>query len=252
MRKINELSLAETRDFAQRHYADKITVFGETFFAHAENVARQAEHIAIKLYGDLRADYFSESTKDNVAAAVHCAMLHDVLNISSCAFEQIAEATNVQIAAMVADISRDYRLIETKRDMEFRGRVSQSPLGAQIVVVADAICTAKKMLLCLADNSSSVIPRLKKTISQLDGDLLSIQAANKYCTLRLFCHGAKNMLSEISQKIKERRQQAKIAKYVAQSAQNVRDKIAAREAEKSVCPRQKKKEPKYARKQKRT
>ncbi len=259
MRKINELLTGETHDFAHKHYADKKTVFGELFFDHAMHVTTQAEQIAIKLYGDIRADYFAESTKDNIAAVVHCAMLHDILNVSACAFEHVAEATNVQIAAMVADISRDYRLIETKRDTEFRGRVSQSPLGAQIVVVADAICTTRTMLRCFAESGLSIVPRLKKTIAQLDGDLLSVQGANKYYVLRLYCHAAKNLLVEINQKIKEQKHKAKIAKYVAQQTKTLRERVAAENAKQAQPVRKKrsknpssKKEVKYAGKQKRS
>jgi (p)ppGpp synthase/HD superfamily hydrolase len=259
MRKTNELLVSETHDFAQKYYESKQTVFGELFFDHALHVAAQAEKMAIKLYSDLRADYFAESVKDNVSAVVHCAMLHDILNVSACAFEQVAEATNVQIAAMVADISRDYRLIETKRDAEYRGRVSQSPLGAQIVVVADAICTTQTMLRCFDKTGLGLVPRLKKTISQLDGDLLSVQSANKYYVLRMYCHAAKNMLIDVSQKIKDRKHKAKLAKYVAQQTKSLRERVDASAEKKEPQSRAKgqkakpaKKEVKYARKQKRT
>lgn len=259
MRKTNELLLGETHNFARQYYAENQTIFGEKVFDHAMHVTTQAEKMALKLYSDLRADYFSESVKDNVAAVVHCAMLHDILNVSACAFEQVAEATNVQIAAMVADISRDYRLIETKRDAEYRGRVSQSPLGAQLVVVADAICTTQTMLRCFEEKGLSLVPRLKKIISQLDGDLLAVQAANKYYVLRMYCHAAKNLLVEVSLKIKEQKHKAKLAKYIAQQTKTLRERVAAEKSEKKQKPRKNsaktppaKKEVKYARKQKRT
>lgn len=233
MRKINELQIVETVAFAKRFYADKSTEFDERFIDHGMNVAAQTERIATKLYADLRADYFLESDRDNIGAAVHCAVLHDVLNVSACNFEQIAEATNVQIAAMVADISRDFRLIETKRDAEFRGRVSQSPLSAQIVVVADAICNLKAMQEYFTRAGLPAVSRLKKSISQIDGDLLAVQAANRYYVLRMYCHAAKNMLTDLSQQIKDRRKAAKIDKFVEKNTATLRARVAPESVKKT-------------------
>jgi len=248
MRKINELQVVETAAFAKRFYADKTTEFDERFIDHGMSVAAQTEKIATKLYADLRADYFLESDRDNIGAAVHCAILHDVLNVSACNFEQIAEATNVQIAAMIAEISRDFRLIETKRDAEFRGRVSQSPLSAQIVVVADAICNLKTMRAYFDRVGLSAVARLKKSISQIDGDLLAVQAANRYYVLRMYCHAAKNMLTELSQQIKERRKAAKIDKFVEKNTATLRAKVAAESGGKSKKTNPGKKEKRNGRK----
>lgn len=231
MKKTDELCLEKTTQFAAQCYAAKTTASGDDLLAHAKNVAKHAEKIAIRLYQDMRPDYMPEDSNDSIIAIAHCGLLHDVLNVSSCAFEHIAEVANVQIAAMVAAISRDFRLVETKRDMEFRGRLSQSSVGAQIVVVADIICTAQALARGVETIGMPVVPKTKKILAQLDGDLLAVHAASKYYVLRLYTHAARNLLVEVSQKIKACKQRVKMEKLVLQSTKTIR---AAAEANKKT------------------
>lgn len=226
MKKMDELSIAQTVEFAAACYLDKKTHIGGGLLDHCKSVARQAEVIANKLYQDLREECLAESAKDSIAAVVHCGLLHDVLNVSACAFENIAEVANVQVAAMVAALSRDYRLVETKRDMEFRGRLSQSPVAAQIVAVADIICTAKAILNALESKGLAAAPKSKKTLTQLDGDLMAVHAANKYYVLRMYVHAARNMLISVSQKIKDCKHQIKMEKLALQTAKTLRESKA--------------------------
>lgn len=223
MKKIDELSLEKTFQFATQCYAAKTTLSGDNLMAHAKHVARHAEKIAVELYQDIRADYMPDDTKDSITTIVHCSLLHDVLNVSACAFENVAEITNVQIAAMVAALSRDFRLVETKRDMEFRGRLSQSPVGAQIVAVADIICTAKGLSNLVDASGLAEAAKVKKLLAQLDGDLLAVHAANKYYVLRLYAHAARNLLVEVSQKLKAQKQRAKIEKLALQNTKTLRE-----------------------------
>ena len=232
MKKTHELTFDKTIEFANQYYKDRTTPIGDTLIDHCRNVANLAETIAIKLYKDVRADYFPDSSKDGIAIIIHGALLHDIFNVGACPFEHVAEATTVQIAAIVADISRDFRLVETKRDMEFRGRLSQSPVAAQIIATSDIICTAKDALKLLNDGGVTATVRVKKMLTQLDGDLLAIHAANKYYVLRLYVHAARNLLTTISQEIKTCKQRAKMAKTVANSTKTLREKIAAKSASK--------------------
>lgn len=244
MKKVDDRSIEKTREFAEQHYSSKKTATGASLFEHCMAVSRQAEQIAQKLYQDVRADFLPDSTKESISAIVQSAMLHDVLNVSACAFENIAETTTVQIAAMVADISRDFRLVETKRDMEFRGRLSQSPVGSQIVVAADIICTAKELLRLIAEIGLPAVPKAKKILTQLDGDLLALHAANRYYMLRLYVHAARNLLGDVSQKIKECKQQARMEKLVAQNTKKLREAVES----KKRANNSKKKGVRYARK----
>lgn len=252
MKKADDLSLEKTLTFATQCYESRQNNSGEDLLWHCKRVAHQAETIAQKLYQDLRAEFVPENTKDIIAAIIHCGLLHDVLNVRACAFETIAEVANVQIAAMVAALSRDFRLVETKRDMEFRGRLSQSAVGTQIVAVADIICTAKELSKSLEAMGMAVVPKSKKMLAQLDGDLLAVHAANKYYMLRLYVHAARNLLSDVSQKIKACRQKAKAEKAAMQLTKKVQESIAAREREakpaKPVKSKEKKAEVRYARK----
>lgn len=233
-------------DFAAGYYRDLKTNIGVELLVHSKQVAQQAETIAHKLYQDVRADYLPDDSKESIAAIIHGALLHDVLNVSACAFENIAEISTVQVAAMVADISRDFRMVETKRDMEFRGRVSGSPVGAQIIVLADIICTARDLLSLVNAKGTAAIPKAKKLLTQLDGDLLALRATERFYVLRLFSHAARNMLADVSRTIKECRHKAKLDKIVAQNTTGIRERAA--DAEKEAAPTKKKKEVRYARK----
>lgn len=242
MKKIDALSIDKTLAFARQYYGDKKTFAGLSLLDHCVCVSKQAEIIAHKLHKDVRLDVFSDSNKDSIAALVHGALLHDVLRVSDCAFENVAENTTVQIAAMVADVTRDFRLVETKRDMEFRGRLSQSPVNSQILVTADIICTAKEVLAFLSRQGRLAAPRAKKILTQMDGDLLAIHAASRYYMLRLYVHAARSLLQEVSQKIKACRQKAKAERAAAASLERLQERLA----EKNNNP--KKKEVRCARK----
>ena len=224
--------LQKTYAFAKQHYDGKKTALEQPLMEHCIAVARQAEVIAQKLYQDVRADFMPDRTKESINAIVQIALLHDILNVSACAFEHIAETATVHVAAMVADISKDFRLVETKRDMEFRGRVSQSPVGAQIVVVADVICTSKDLLSFLQKHGLTVSAKVKKILAQFDADLLAIHAASRYYVLRLYVHAALNLLVSVSQTIKELKAKAKADRLVQQSTKKLRERVANEKKEK--------------------
>lgn len=220
----NEQAIARTLEFAKQQYGDRPSIYGRTLLDHCLAVAKLAEFIAHKLYQDVRAEYVPE---DGIATIVQGAMLHDVINVR-CAFEEVAEKTTVQIAALVAALSRDFRLVETKRDMEFRGRLASSPVSTQIVAVADVMCSTKEVINMLTAEGMAAVPRAKKLLAQLDGDLLSIHAAKLYYVLRIYSHAARNQIQDAAKLIKECRQKAKMARMLAQTSDNVRRKMAAK------------------------
>lgn len=234
--------VADTIEFARLHYGDKSSIYNKTLLQHAMSVARLAETIGRKLYHDVRADFSSEETMENVAIMVHSALLHDVINVSRCPFEQIAEHTTVQIAATVADLSRDYRLVETKRDMEYRGRLSQSPVTAQIVAVADILCAVGEVIEMVSDLGLESVSRARKILMQLDGDLLAITAAARFYTLRLYTHAARNQLTDASQLIKNCKAEAKLNRLVARATSGIRTKAAAKVNKVKTTPARAKKE----------
>lgn len=223
-----DLPVSGTLAFARLHYGDKPSIHNKSLVQHALSVARLTETIGRKLYQDVRADFASEETMENVAIMAHSALLHDVINVSRCAFEQIAEHTTVQIAAAVADLSRDFRLVETKRDMEYRGRLSQSSVGTQVVAVADVICTANEIFEMVTELGLESLPRARKILMQLDGDLLAVTAAARFYTLRLYTHAARNKLSDVSQLIKDCKSQAKFDRQIVNATSGLRIKVAAK------------------------
>ena len=225
-----EQKVQDTIAFARQHYGDRRSIHRRTLLQHAAAVAKLAEQIGMKLYQDVREDFMSGDTQESLAIIVHSALLHDMINVSRCAFEEIAERTTVQIAAVVADLSRDYRLVETKRDMEFRGRLASSTVGAQVIAVADILCTTKEIIDMVNDLGVEAIPKARKILMQLDGDLLAIHAASRFYTLRLYVHAARNLLQDASKLIKECRTQHRQARAAAHSMRMIRLRIAERKA----------------------
>jgi len=217
-------AIQATIDFAAKHYQQKTTIAGQDLLQHCLTIARQAEIIAAKLYQDVRKDFLPDSAKDSIAVIAQTAILRDVLRVSDCTFEHVAEIATVQVAAMVALITRDFRLVETKRDMEFRGRLSQSPIGAQIVVVAEVLCAGNEIKKHLERRGLIQLPKIKKKLAQLDGDLLSVHATNKYYMLRLYAHAARNLLIEISQQIKNLKQQQRAQKSYELTAKRIQER----------------------------
>jgi len=223
MKKTEELSLQETAAFAKKQYANSFLNTEECVFSFVKRVAARAEDIAHKFYADMLPEYHAENKANNIAAVVHCAILSEVFSYSNCCFEEVAEISNVQVAAMVAQLSRDKRLVETKRDTEYRGRLSQSSLGAQIVAVARIICFAQSTKKYFESYSVAAAQKIKKNLNQMDADLLAIHAASLYYVLRTHVHAARNLLTTISQDLKKERSRLKNEKLVLQHTKVLRE-----------------------------
>lgn len=223
-----ELSVDATANFAKEAYGSTKTATNTLTYTHCVSVARLAEQIAHKLFRDMRADAVPQDVNDIIAAIVHAAMLSEIINTGRVTFEQIADVANVQIAAMVSNLSRDLRLVETKRDIEYRGRLSSSPLATQIVAVGAIICTAQETVRLLTTETLVVIPKARKILTQLDGDLLCVHAASRYYTLRLYAHAARNLINDANQIIKKIKADARAARQAAKADANICSRIAAK------------------------
>ena len=90
------------------------------------------------------------------------------------------------------------------------------------------------------------MPKAKKILTQLDGDLLAIHAASRFYILRMYVHAARNLLVDVSQTIKACKSKAKLDKIVAQNTKALRERIAA--SKNAAEPETKKKKVRYARK----
>jgi hypothetical protein len=224
------LQIETTVAFAKATYADAKTQTAETVLAHCMAAARLAEAIAQKLFRDMRGDVIPQDSQDIVESIVHAAVLSEAININRRTFEQIADITNVQIASMVSALTRDLRLVETKRDIEYRGRLSISPLSTQIVAVAAIICTANSVVKLLTAQNILAIPIARKILAQLDGDLLAAHATSRYYTLRLYAHAARNLIADANQIIKKLKADARTARMVEKSTAGIRMRQAAKKA----------------------
>ena len=225
-----ELNTATTAEFARVTYATAKTKTDVLVFTHCVSVARLAEQIAHKLFADMRGDLVPQDVNDIIAAIVNAALLSETINTHRVDFETLADIANVQIASMVSTLSRDMRLVETKRDIEYRGRLSQSPVSTQIVAVASIVCAAKEVVELLNQNNVAAILKSRKILAQLDADLLSIHAAARYYVLRLYTHAARNMISDANQIIKKIRNDIKTARMVEKHTAALRSRIAAKTA----------------------
>lgn len=239
------LSMSSTLALVAAYYKDKSSVGCRTLEDHCRRVATVGQQIALKLFSDMKGEMFSTDTQTNVDAVAHAGLLHAAINVGACSFEDIAENTTVQIADMVANISRDFRLIETKRDIEFRGRISQSSIATQIVALADIICTTKEIIDSVTKNGLASIKRPRKILIRLDADLLALHAATRYYTLRLYAHAAKNLITDAGQLLKDKKRelrQEKVNKNLQIAIKrNIAAKRAAQEEPKPQAPRGRKK-----------
>lgn len=222
-----ELNVSRTIDFAKQLYAEAQTATNTLVFKHCLNTAKLAENIAHRLFSDMRGDVVPQDVNEIIAAIVHAGILCEAINTRCANFETVADVASVQVASMVSTLSRDMRLVETKRDMEYRGRLSQSAVATQIVAVSAIICTAKEALLQLKQNSIASVPKIRKILAQLDADLLAVHATNRYYILRLYAHAARNTINDANQAIKKIRSEIKTARLLEKNAANVANRLAA-------------------------
>ena len=228
------LKVEDTANFAKTAYAARLSVTDTALYSHCLNIARLAEKIARKLFKDMRRDAIPQDVDDIVEAIVHSAILSESINTSRTTFEQVVSVTNVQIATMVANLSRDLRLVETKRDIEYRGRLSTSPLPTQIVAVSRIICTAQELIARLNSEAGlTAAPIARKLLTQLDGDLLCVHATNRYYVLRMYAHAARNLIVDANQLIKKLKTAARAAKIAA----TVTDTVTSESVAASVEPK---------------
>lgn len=225
-----DLDLKSTVNYAKAVYGDAATIIGTKVFTHCLSDAKLAEQIAHKVFSDIRTDLLPQAPSEIIAAIVHAAFLRDVIHIGRQTFENVADIANVQVAAMVSTLSRDYRIVETKRDIEYRGRLSQSSVATQIVAVADIVCTAQEILNTLKDSGLANISKIKKLLTQLDADLLVIHTASRYYGLRLYVHAARNLITDANQLIKKLKADAKTVKMFEKVAAGIESKKAAKQA----------------------
>ena len=223
-----DLNVKKTVEFIREVYGDEKNAADVAVYTHCLSVAKLAEQIAQKLFSDIRPDLLPQDSQDIIVAIVHSSLLQHVINVGRKNFETIADVANVQIAAMVSTLSRDYRLVETKRDIEYRGRLSQSPLATQIVAVAGIICMAQEIVRFLDKHGLANLPRVRKILAQIDADLLVIHAASRYYTLRLYVHAARNLITDANQTIKKLKTVVRNAKQMERLTASVELKLAAK------------------------
>ncbi len=230
-----DLDLKATVNYAKEYYG-ATTATDTEVFTHCLSVAKLAEQIAHKFFNDIRPDLLPQDAPDIIAAIVHVSLLHEIINVGRKTFENVAEVANVQVAAMVATLSRDYRLVETKRDLEYRGRLSQSSIATHIVAVAAVICSAKEIINSLNLHGLNKLTKVKKILAQLDADLLVVHTAAKYYALRVYVHAARNLINDANQLIKKLKTEVKEAKSLERLAANIKKKSEVEKIEEQTAP----------------
>ncbi len=223
------LQITTTVEFAREAYGHEKTTADYEVITYCLSAARLAEQIAQQLFKDMRSDVVPPDKHDIIESIVHAAVLSETVGVARRTFEHIAAITNVQIASMVSTLTRDYRMVETKRDIEYRGRLSVSPLATQIVAVAGIICNGKSVLKFLQKNGLAAVPRSRKILAQLDGDLLAVHAVSRYYTLRLYAHAARNLIADANQLIKKLKADAKVARLIEKNTAGIRSRQAAKQ-----------------------
>lgn len=80
-------------------------------------------------------DEFGVADPETLAAA----LLHDTIEDTATDYDEIAERFGARVAGMVAALTKDKRLPETRREREYFGQLARAPLGAKLCKVADTL-----------------------------------------------------------------------------------------------------------------
>ena len=80
-------------------------------------------------------DEFGVSDVDTLAAG----LLHDTIEDTATDYDEISERFGTRVADLVAVLTKDKRLPETKRERDYFAGLSKAPLAARLCKVADSL-----------------------------------------------------------------------------------------------------------------
>jgi hypothetical protein len=110
---------------------------------HAEEVAATAVDWLTKHYRLIKGNFIPPDCQEVIENTYHAGLLHEVMELRACPFEEICDETNHTVAVMVSDCSRDVRLPTPRRDDDFRSRIGEARAASQVLAMADIMCTLR-------------------------------------------------------------------------------------------------------------
>lgn len=101
-------------------------------------------------------DEFGVTDVDTLAAG----MLHDTIEDTATDYDEVAERFGRRVADLVATLTKDKRLPESRREREYFAQLARAPLAARLCKVADSLHN-------LRDSDKSHRPKAAKKAKKL-------------------------------------------------------------------------------------
>ncbi len=196
------LDICATRLFADHMYETSLTPAGKTILNHAEEVSRYVRRAATDYYHYVRGEFLPPECTDPLESAVHASILHEVIERGGCTFEAVVAETDLAAGHFVADCTRDHRLPEARRLLEFRSRISEAPILSQIIVLCDTLCTIRDTAAWLPNQPRDVIMATGDLLPRWDEDLSALNQTVRYTPVRPFVKYARRQLTDLGQLIR--------------------------------------------------
>jgi len=103
----------------------------------------------------------------------HAGMLHGVMVGCGITWDEILNLANMEVANIVADVSRDNRLSYPRRVQEHANRLCRAEEASKIVKLADVFCNLKEVITALHTDED----RIKKLLLGWPEEMLAYLAA---------------------------------------------------------------------------
>jgi (p)ppGpp synthase/HD superfamily hydrolase len=135
---------ATKRRMVSWHRGQKRRLTGLAYSSHPPEVATLAEALGLRHFTQRK--LLMPADKAIVDNMWHAAMFHGVITIGRNTWDEVLDATNLEVANIVADVSPDNRLSRPRRVKKHANRLFHADLPARIVKLADLCCTLRDVL----------------------------------------------------------------------------------------------------------
>lgn len=200
------LSFPATQLFVRKQLGNRIHLGTETLWEHSQRVAAVAERAAVEHYLQLLTSYIPIDRAELVTDIAHAALMHELVERCGCSYEQLYQETNLGAASLVCAVSRDNRRPHPQRHSFFRMELAnQRELPAQLVVLADIVCTLKSVQRIFLEDNTQEMDRLVDFLgTQLFGDLQALTAMPAFGILHTMTKTASAELVSLVDSAKQR------------------------------------------------
>jgi len=131
----NQIEPTNVQLFAIVKHGNQKRKGGEMYFHHVFEVEKISRNIVKHLNHS-----FDEEEINNISMA---SILHDTIEDTNAAYEDILELTNTKVADLVKTLSNDKRIPKSLREKYYLKTISDSNLDVQIIKLADILSNLK-------------------------------------------------------------------------------------------------------------